>query len=91
MRRPPVSPPQIDEILDELRRRILSLMEGRKGNGAFLSMHECMGALDEEVRELKDAVHEGSVVGFDEEMLDVAVAAVFSVASQRTGAFLERD
>jgi len=91
MTRTPVPPAHVLTTLDDLRARILDLMEGRKGDGAFVSMHECMGALDEEVRELKDAVHQGDQAGFESEMMDVAVAAVFSVASKRTGAFLERD
>lgn len=52
-----------------------------QGSGAFVSLHEIRGAVGEEVDEANDASHEGDVIKVREELLDVAVAALWGVVS----------
>jgi NTP pyrophosphatase (non-canonical NTP hydrolase) len=52
-----------------------------KGRGVFVSSHETLGAVTEEYQELIDAVRQNDPVEVGEELMDIAVAAVFGVAS----------
>ena len=52
-----------------------------KGDGTFSSSHEILGVLEEELYELKKAVHEKK--GGDalkRELIDIAVGATFAIA-----------
>jgi len=79
-KRPQVSDKAIGEALrfvaGELDRRLKE-----KGQGAFVSRHELYGVLDEEVQELRAAVHDN--MPYREmiaELADVAVPAIFGIA-----------
>lgn len=85
--RPTITREQVEEAVERVYKRTLALMKGSKGPGAFASLHECMGKLQEEVREAEEAVHADDVSHFADEMIDVAVAAVFSVACAEAGVF----
>lgn len=69
----------VDAAVAELKAKIMQIM-AEKGDGAYATTHEASGALDEEVREFKDAIHDRSPT-FRNEGLDVAVAGLFSTIS----------
>jgi hypothetical protein len=56
----------------------------KKGSGAFVSSHEILGVLTEEYDEVKLAVHENDIGWLKAELMDVVVAAIFSLASIET-------
>lgn len=54
----------------------------KHGREAFSSKHECFGKIAEEVDELlQELRNDDQTEGFESELLDVAIAAVFSAAS----------
>ena len=58
----------------------------QKGMGSMASNHEILGILDEEFAEYRDAIH--AKAGQEEkvsELIDIAVAALFGIASIRSG------
>jgi hypothetical protein len=84
MKRKAVSEESIHDAMrlvrDELKRQLAT-----KGKGTFASTHEIWGALDEEVREFKNAVHDEAPASTISELSQVAVAAIFGIASIRGG------
>lgn len=59
-----------------------------KGRGAYASRHEILGILEEEFLEAKEAVRDNSAGGFShyqEELLDIAVGALFGYISMNVG------
>lgn len=52
-----------------------------KGRGAFISDTEIRGAIDEEMDEVKEAMHDNDRNGTFEELMDLAVGCIFGVAS----------
>jgi hypothetical protein len=78
--RPQVSSTALQEairfVISELNRRL-----EEKGHGAFVSRHELYGVLDEEVQELRAAVHDNMPnPDMIAELADVAVPAIFGIA-----------
>lgn len=71
----------LDEVIHKLRYRIRE-----KGMGSMSSSHEILGIIIQETAEYQEAVHcrqpEEEKV---QELLDIAVAALFGVASIRSG------
>lgn len=71
----------ISVLIQKLNERIK-----QKGTHAFASTHEIYGVLAEEFKELLDAIHdtnppeESQLYFIKEELLDIAVAAIFSYA-----------
>ena len=70
----------LKETLSLLERKLARRLH-EKGWGALVSTHEVWGVVDEENNELKDAVHDNDVDAVREELLDIAVAALFGHAS----------
>ena len=74
-----------DEIILHTRRKLATELDRRlakKGRGAYLSKHEALGVITEEFYELVDAVrNDENPSQFLEECMDVAVAAIFTLAS----------
>lgn len=71
----------LQEVEEKLQFRVQ-----QKGLGTLASSHEILGILDEEYTEFRDEVHANS--GEDkkvEELKDIAVAAIFGIASYRAG------
>lgn len=73
-----------DKVLfDVLEAATLSL--GKKlekhGRGAYVSSHESLGFLVEEIKELIDAIHQNDAKATVEEWYDVIVVGLFAVAS----------
>jgi len=66
----------IDWLRDEFHRRIRE-----KGPGIFKSRHEILGVVTEEYQELMEAVHSEDIHKVRNELLDIAVAALFGVTS----------
>lgn len=66
----------VSEVRSELERRI-----AEKGSGAFASLHEAWGVIDEEVTEFKDEVQANDTLKARAELLDIAVAAIVGIAS----------
>jgi len=54
-----------------------------KGRGSFISVNEIRGVIDEEYRELQDEMHLKNYEGIEHELKDVAIAAIFGLASLR--------
>lgn len=80
MERPQVS----DKILLEAV-EALTVNLGRKiekhGRGAYVGHHETLGIVAEEYHELLDAVRQNDPVDVANELMDIAVACLFGVAS----------
>ncbi len=80
MERPQVSDELILKALEALTVNVGRKIE-EKGRGAFISSHETLGQVTEEYTELIGAVHNNDPVEIGQELMDIAVAAVFGVAS----------
>jgi len=70
---------EINQAIEDVR-NILAVELERKGRGSFASSHETYGVILEEVDEYWDAVKKSSAVGQREELIDIAVAALFGLA-----------
>jgi NTP pyrophosphatase (non-canonical NTP hydrolase) len=77
MQRPQITNEMIDDAFSILKSRMKETLE-RKGRGSFISTHEILGVITEENKELIDAVHQNK--GISDELMDIAVAAIFSAA-----------
>jgi len=76
---------EIKAALQQLADKIDYRMH-QKGKGSFSSGHEILGILMDEVQEYRDAVHlRMPDTNKVEELLDVAVAAVFGIACIQAG------
>lgn len=62
-------------------RRALEEEVGVKGDMAFNSLYEAFGSITEEYHELLGALHKKDLVEFHDEAIDVAIAAIWAVAS----------
>jgi len=56
-----------------------------KGKGILISRHEMLGIIAEEYNELLRAVESGSLADVEDELVDIAVAGIVSLASLKTG------
>lgn len=63
----------------------LHFRQNQKGVHSYTSCHECSGILDEEMVEFKEEVHLKSKEGQIRELQDIAVAAIWSIASINSG------
>ena len=57
----------------------------RKGPGIFTSRHEILGVVAEEYWELTEAIHSGDADRIQDELRDIAVAALHGLASLKSG------
>ncbi len=81
MNRKEITKEQALEACCMLNKKLLYRMN-QKGRGSYASSHEILGLLYQELGEYEHAIHERkSDEDKIEELLDVAVAAVFGVAS----------
>lgn len=78
--RPQATEEEIEEVLlllkSDLDRRVK-----QHGRGIFISPHEIRGVLEEEVNEHLDEVKANNISKQLDELLDVAVVAIWGVAS----------
>lgn len=78
-----------DDVIEQAAAEAVKKLRFRvqqKGHGTFASNHEILGVVRQETTEYEDAIHkrmdqEAKV----QELLDIAVAAIFGVASIRGG------
>lgn len=83
MKRPEVPEEILVEALNQFKRALLKRIR-KHGKGAYFSRHETYGIIAEEFNlELLKAMQENNHINFEEELLDVAVAAIFGLASHR--------
>jgi len=78
--RPQVTEEEVTEAV-ELIVAMLDYRLGEKGRGAYASRHECLGIIEEEIHELREAVRSGKITDVASELIDIGVAAIFGVAS----------
>lgn len=67
---------QVNEGLTDFRKKMTIRLE-QKGMGTLASSHEILGIINEEVYEMEMAVHKNDLEGLQEELLDIAVGAIF--------------
>ena len=75
----------LEKAMVEVGAMLLSRAK-QKGMGTMASNHEILGILDEELTEYRDAIHDK--LGDEEkvsELIDIAVGALFGIASIRSG------
>jgi len=77
--RPPITLQNIELSKKELSEKLLYRLQ-EKGIGSFASRHEILGILEEEMHELNDAIKSGNISDVKQELLDIAVGALFAVA-----------
>lgn len=78
--RPTITQAEADKAVQLAYRALQKHME-QKGTGAFISPHEMLGQVEEEAFEFKLGVQSNSYLDQKNELLDIAVAAIWSIAS----------
>jgi len=73
-------PGTVEAVL-EFARNELAREVVKKGNAIFVSRHEVLGVLAEEMGELEDEVRKGDLNRVGEELRDVLVAALWGLVS----------
>lgn len=81
MERDQITDKHIEEVIGLLRAHLYLKIE-RKGRGALVSAHELWGILEEEVDELKDAIHDNNDYAIESESYDVMISALWGLASE---------
>lgn len=76
-----VSDEAIESALAQLRVNIRQALL-KHGNLSFISAHEVVGTIREELHECEQACHQNNLVEFSKEVLDVATVCVFAHASR---------
>lgn len=84
IQRKQISRTEIDTVFEAARQHCNRCLV-KHGTGSFVGKHEILGNLVEEMHELTLAVHSNEVRGragsVREELLDVAITALFGIAS----------
>ena len=76
---------KVKKSLKNLEKRIKEKLE-EKGNGSFVSSHEILGVIEEELLELKGAIHSNlEIMDVREELYDVAIGALFGATCIESG------
>ena len=70
----------IEHGMTKLREKLNNRLQ-QYGRGIFVSRHEILGIIQEEMDELNDAVRDGTSNDISEELLDIAIAAVWGYIS----------
>lgn len=65
----------IDQVIQKLDFRLKE-----KGKGTFASRHEIQGSITEEYHELVDALRGNNSEEYKQELIDIAVGAIFGIA-----------
>ena len=66
--------------IDAVKKKINFRLD-QKGDGLFVDKHQIYGIVAEEVKELMDALHGNDIEGMKRELKDIAVAALWGIAS----------
>ena len=78
--RPKVGKEHLNRAMTIFNRALKKAIE-EKGDGAFVSQHEALGVITEEQLELVQAVRANNADCERSELLDVAISAIWEVAS----------
>lgn len=70
---------QLIDAINKTRHWLFERLE-QKGYGTWTSRHEVLGIITEEYTELVEAVHSGTTQNIEAELVDIAVACLFSIA-----------
>ena len=70
----------VDKVIELVLKKLQKKMT-KKGMGGFVSSHEGYGVVMDEFVELGEAVHDNDIDGVINEIVDIAVAAIWSIAS----------
>lgn len=73
----------IKEVIADISSKAFRRLE-KKGWGMYCGPHETYGIIAEEFHELMLAMHGNDHEGFQEELLDIAVACLIGMASYRS-------
>lgn len=84
MDRPKISEDQICDTFTDIGVWLTKRLD-EKGRGSFSSTHEIRGVIDEEVNELKDAMHAKDFSAIEHELKDLIVGALFGLACLKSG------
>jgi hypothetical protein len=80
--RPKISKVKMAHTVTDIDTWLLKRIK-QKGRGSFISVNEIRGVIDEEYCELREEMHIRDYDGIEHELKDVAVAAIFGLASLR--------
>lgn len=69
-----------DSAMKDIRDALEMRLE-EKGYGTYASSHEISGVMDEEIDEMKEAVHENDQQHLRKELVDIAVGAIWGIVS----------
>ena len=78
--RTPVKKESIETAITWITEKLYDRMH-QEDKGFYYSIHEFRGSLDEEVNELKNAMHDKNITEVLEEIQDVAVCCIIALAS----------
>ena len=73
------------EKIDVATQNVLNMLDyrlGQNGRGSYIGPHETLGMVTEEYDELKDAVRSNDPQEVEKELIDIAVACIFGIASR---------
>lgn len=79
-KRPQFNEGDVDLVLNEIRKNLVKAIK-KHGSDVALSAHETLGDVTEEFHELIDAVRSNKLKDIKDELLDVAVACIYGLAS----------
>jgi hypothetical protein len=82
--RPSIKDTARQSVINIVRDKMLTRLK-QKGPGCFVSSHEALGIITEEYHELIEAVQANDPDAVDEEMVDIAVAAMLAIMSRMSG------
>jgi NTP pyrophosphatase (non-canonical NTP hydrolase) len=82
--RPKLSSTEIADLMATITTALNAEID-KKGNEIFLSSHEALGIIEEEIHELREAVRGGNFDEIRSELIDIMVAAAWSVGSVDSG------
>lgn len=69
-----------DSAIKDIRDKLEIRLE-EKGYHTYASSHEISGAMDEEVDEMKESVHENDQQHLRKELIDIAVCSIWGIVS----------
>lgn len=80
-----ITPEHFEAAISGVSKKLTYRIE-QKGSGSMSSSHEILGIIVDEVEEYRDEVHSKSTAEAKiEELKDIAVAAIFGIASIQSG------
>lgn len=89
MIRPQILPESVNDAVAMLNINI-SLRAQQHGDGAYVNVHEALGIIAEEYKELIDAVQSNKLMDVRSELIDIAVAIIWAVAGINQGVYGQR-